>query len=104
MQTEMKDKQAATANPIKGLFNYGQSVWLDYIRRSLITSGDLQQMIEEDGLRGVTSNPAIFEKAIAGSSDYKQDLEELSLETTLSAKSVYERIAVNQPHVFPKSL
>lgn len=94
MQTEMRDKQANTANPLKGLFNYGQSVWLDYIRRNLITSGDLQRMIKEDGLRGVTSNPAIFEKAIAGSSDYKQDLEELSQDTTLSAKSVYERIAV----------
>ena len=60
-----------TPNPLKGLLGYGQSVWLDFIRRSLITSGELKRLIQEDGLRGVTSNPAIFEKAIAGSTDYK---------------------------------
>ena len=48
-------------NPLIELSKYGQSIWLDYIRRSLITSGELKQMIEEDGLAGVTSNPAIFE-------------------------------------------
>ena len=57
-------------NPCARLQGYGQSVWFDYIRRSLITSGELQRLIDEDGLRGVTSNPAIFEKAIAGSTDY----------------------------------
>ena len=49
-------------NPLKGLLSYGQSVWLDFIRRSLLTSGELERLITEDGLRGVTSNPAIFEK------------------------------------------
>jgi transaldolase/glucose-6-phosphate isomerase len=58
-------------NPLKRLGEQGQSVWLDYIRRSLLTGGDLQRMVDEDGLKGVTSNPAIFEKAIAGSTDYK---------------------------------
>ncbi len=57
-------------NPLKELGKYGQAFWLDYIRRSLISSGELKQLIEEDGLRGVTSNPAIFEKAITGSTDY----------------------------------
>lgn len=55
-----------TKNPLQSLQSYGQSVWLDYIRRSLITSGELQKLIDEDGLRGVTSNPSIFEKAIDG--------------------------------------
>ncbi|MCZ6906892.1 MAG: transaldolase, partial [Deltaproteobacteria bacterium] len=59
-------------NPLKALHGYGQSVWLDYIRRSLLTSGELARLIEEDGLRGVTSNPAIFEKAITGSTDYAE--------------------------------
>ncbi len=59
------------ANPLRGLSKYGQSVWLDYIRRSLITSGELKRLVVEDGLRGVTSNPAIFEKAIVGSTDYE---------------------------------
>ena len=68
-------KMTALENPLRAVQVFGQSVWLDNIRRSLITSGELQRMIEEDGLRGVTSNPAIFEKAIAGSSDYADILE-----------------------------
>ena len=68
-------KMTALENPLRALQVYGQSVWLDYIRRSLITSGELRRLIDEDGLRGVTSNPAIFEKAIAGSSDYTEILE-----------------------------
>ena len=52
---------AKATNPLKDLQKYGQSVWLDYIRRNLITSGELKRLIEEDGLRGITSNPAIFE-------------------------------------------
>lgn len=68
----------ATKNALQALQSYGQSVWLDYIRRSLITSGELQQLIEQDGLRGVTSNPSIFEKAIAGSSDYDTALQAIA--------------------------
>ena len=70
-----------------------QSVWLDYIRRSLITGGELSRLIDEDGLRGVTSNPAIFEKAITGSSDYRAVLEQPDVRA-LDAKSAYERLAV----------
>src|SRR5262249_27263396 len=68
-------KMTALENRLRALQLFGQSVWLDYIRRSLITSGELRRLIDEDGLRGVTSNPAIFEKAIAGSADYKEILE-----------------------------
>src|SRR5438034_432840 len=81
-------------NPLKILQNYGQSVWLDFIRRSLITSGELQRLLDEDGLRGVTSNPAIFEKAIAGSNDYEADLKALERHKNLDAKEVYERLAI----------
>ena len=80
-------------NSLKALQRYGQSVWLDYIRRSLIVSGELEQLIETDGLRGVTSNPAIFEKAIAGSTDY-HDILSSPEGRTLDAKALYERIAV----------
>src|SRR6188474_2764958 len=80
-------------NHLKELNRYGQSVWLDYIRRSLITSGELRRLIDEDGLRGMTSNPAIFEKAIAGSSDYADILDSLG-STEHDAKTVYERIAI----------
>ena len=81
------------SNPLVGLQQYGQSVWLDYIRRSLITSGELRRLIDEDGLRGVTSNPSIFEKAIAGSTDYADVLQRLSAGSD-DPKSVYEQIAI----------
>jgi len=81
-------------NPLKQLLKYGQSVWLDYIRRNLITSGELKRLIEEDGLRGMTSNPSIFEKAIAGSTDYTDFLNSLKSRTDLDAKARYEMLAI----------
>jgi transaldolase/glucose-6-phosphate isomerase len=85
---------AKATNPLKDLLKYGQSVWLDYIRRNLLTSGELKRLIEEDGLRGMTSNPAIFEKAIAGSTDYTDILQSLQSRTDLDAKARYEILAV----------
>jgi transaldolase / glucose-6-phosphate isomerase len=82
-------------NPLQTLQNYGQSVWLDYIRRSLITSGELQRLVDEDGLRGVTSNPAIFEKAIAGSTDYNDALIALEQQKDMDAMSLYEQLAMS---------
>jgi len=89
----MTNPAIAATNPLKELLENGQSVWLDYIRRSLITSGELQRLIDEDGLRGVTSNPSIFEKAIAGSTDYRDLLDEPAARD-LDAKALYEKIAV----------
>jgi transaldolase/glucose-6-phosphate isomerase len=86
-------KVTALENPLRALQVFGQSVWLDSIRRSLITSGELQRLIEEDGVRGLTSNPAIFEKAIAGSSDYAEVLGAPGARS-LDATSLYEKIAV----------
>src|SRR5262249_9358495 len=86
-------KMITLENPLRALQVFGQSVWLDYIRRSLITSGELRRLIEEDGLRGVTSNPAIFEKAITGSSDYRAVLERPDARA-LDAKILYEQLAV----------
>jgi transaldolase/glucose-6-phosphate isomerase len=85
---------AKAVNPLKELLKYGQSVWLDYIRRNLITSGELKRLIEEDGLRGMTSNPAIFEKAIVGSTDYTDFLESLKGRHDLDAKARYEMLAI----------
>ena len=82
-------------NPLTELNRYGQSVWLDYIRRSLITSGELRRLLDEDGLRGVTSNPAIFEKAIAGSTDYEGQVKELTKRRDLDAKGAYEILAIH---------
>ena len=82
------------ANPLLELQRAGQSVWYDYIRRSLLTSGELQGLIDRDGLRGITSNPAIFEKAIAGSGDYDQALAALVEGGDLDAATLYERLAI----------
>jgi transaldolase/glucose-6-phosphate isomerase len=84
----------AAENPLKALTHFGQSIWLDYIRRDLLTSGELARLISEDGLRGMTSNPTIFEKAITGSSDYTQLLEQLAKQKSLDAKAIYEGIAI----------
>lgn len=89
----MSTNAAIATNPVLQLQDFGQSVWLDYIRRSLITSGELKRLMSEDGLRGVTSNPSIFEKAIVGSTDY-QDILNDPQSRSLDAKSLYERIAI----------
>jgi transaldolase len=65
-------------NPLLRLEQFGQSIWLDYIRRQMITSGELKRLIDEDGLKGMTSNPAIFEKAIAKSQDYDEAIRKLA--------------------------
>ncbi len=85
---------AKATNPLKDLLKFGQSVWLDYIRRDLITGGELKRLIDEDGLRGMTSNPAIFEKAIAGSADYADILASLKDRSDLDAKARFELIAI----------
>src|SRR5579871_4191402 len=84
----------STMNPLQELAKYGQSVWLDYIRRNLLTSGELKRMVDEDGLGGVTSNPAIFEKAITGSTDYADALLGLQQRKDLDAMGIYETLAI----------
>jgi transaldolase / glucose-6-phosphate isomerase len=86
--------EKATKNPLKELLSYGQSMWLDYIRRDLFTTGKLKQMIENDGLRGMTSNPSIFEKAIAESSLYDDILKSLAGRKDLDVTGKYEQIAI----------
>jgi len=80
-------------NPLKGLLAYGQSPWMDYVRRDLLTSGQLKKYIDNDGLRGMTSNPAIFEKAITGSNLYEDVV--LSPDAKkLDANGIFEKIAI----------
>jgi transaldolase / glucose-6-phosphate isomerase len=85
---------AKATNPLKNLLNYGQSVWLDYIRRDLFTNGELKRLIDEDGLRGMTSNPSIFEKAIGESKLYTDLLGSLKSRTDLDAKGRFEILAI----------
>lgn len=87
-------RSSGVQSPIGGLRQYGQSVWLDFIRLSLIAGGELKRLVDEDGLGGVTSNPAIFANAIDGSNDYKASIEEISKDSGLSPKAVYERLAI----------
>jgi transaldolase/glucose-6-phosphate isomerase len=82
-----------TFNPVTKIQEYGQSIWLDYIRRGMLESGELKRLIEEDGLRGVTVNPSILEKAIAGSHDYDEAIRTLALEG-YDAPKIYETLAV----------
>jgi len=85
---------AKAANRLTQLQTFGQSIWLDYIRRDLLKGGELQRLITEDGLRGMTSNPAIFEKAIAGSTEYQDFLDSLAGRADLDAKGRYELLAM----------
>ena len=91
--TGILENSKATKNPLQELLPYRQSMWLDYIRRDLFTTGKLQTMIKDDGLRGMTSNPAIFEKAIADSSLYDDILHSLANQD-ISATAKYEQIAI----------
>src|SRR3954452_6639183 len=78
---------------LEQLTQAGTAVWLDQIRRSLIEEGELQRLLGQYSLRGVTSNPAIFEKAVLGSPDYDDDLRSMA-EEGLSRQEIYERIAI----------
>ncbi len=81
-------------NPLIDVQKFGQSIWYDNIRRGLITSGELHAMIEQDGLLGVTSNPAIFTAAITGSTDYDQATRALVAQGVGTAIEIYERLAI----------
>src|SRR5688572_6711472 len=83
-------------NKIKELNEQGQVVWLDFIQRSLLISGEFQRLVEEDGISGVTANPTIFQKAIAESEDYDQQIREILNDApTISAVELYERLAID---------
>ena len=82
-------------NSLLALRQCGQSVWLDHISRSLITDGTLQRLIDEDGLAGITSNPTIFDKAIAGSGDYDEGLRRaLEADRNVGNRALVERLIV----------
>ena len=78
-------------NPLKQLEALGQSIWLDYIKRDLMSSGKLKKLIDEDGLHGMTSNPSLFEKAIAESSDYDSDIKKM-LQEGNDVDMIYEAL------------
>jgi transaldolase len=81
-------------DPLHFLQHHGQSIWLDYIRRSLLTSGELQELVASNKVQGATSNPAIFQTAIAGSTDYDKALDALEEVHDRDARSLYEELAI----------
>jgi transaldolase len=89
----MSTHSVSVENPLKQLARFGQSIWLDYIRRDLLQGG-LRRMVEEDGLAGMTSNPSIFEKAFAEGKEYAEYLAQLKQDKSLDAKAIYERLAI----------
>src|ERR1044072_4578287 len=91
------------SNRLVEIMKLGQSIWYDNIRRAMLTTGDLQKKIEEDDLRGVTSNPTIFEKAITGSTDYDEQLSKL-VQAGKSVSDNYEDLVVDDIGNAPDTL
>ena len=89
-----KDKRLEGENRIRALQRFGQSVWLDDLRRELFTGGEFRRLITEDGLRGATSNPSIFLKAIASSAEYREALHDSDRPHESEPKALYEALAV----------
>lgn len=88
-------RQPATdVTPVQKLHSLGQSTWLDFIRRSMLDSGELKRMVDVEGVRGVTSNPAIFQKAIAGSTDYDAAIAALEKDHDRDPIDLYEQLAI----------
>ena len=82
-----------TENPLLTLESFGQSLWMDFIRRDMVTSGELKRLIEQDGISGVTSNPSIFEKAIGGTHDYDDQIRNLSRQGK-SSDDIYQAVTI----------
>ncbi len=80
-------------NPLRELERHGQSVWYDSLRRGILASGELARYVAEDGLTGLTTNPAIYEKAIVETTDYDDELRSLLPRSDLDPKAIYERLA-----------
>src|ERR1051325_366780 len=80
-------------NPLLELQSIGQSIWIDFISRGIISSGELRRMIEEDGVSGVTSNPSIFEKAITKSHDYDESIRALTVQKK-TTDEIYQHLTV----------
>src|ERR1035437_3317052 len=81
-------------NPVKALENHGQAVWLDFLARGFVARGDLKKLIDTDGVKGVTSNPSIFEKAIGSSDEYDGAIGQALKNGDLPIAELFEHLAV----------
>jgi transaldolase/glucose-6-phosphate isomerase len=89
-----EDQGKSVANPLVALRDFGQAPWLDFLARDFIAKGGLKTLVQHDGLTGVTSNPSIFEKAIAGSAEYDSSLREIEAEGDFDVMKLYEQLAI----------
>ncbi|RFD19423.1 bifunctional transaldolase/phosoglucose isomerase [Komagataeibacter melaceti] len=92
------------ANPLKQLARHGQSPWLDFIQRSYTESGKLKKLVEEDGLKGVTSNPSIFQKAMGHGTDYDPQIRQILADRIVDAGTLYETLAIHDIRAAAKVL
>jgi len=103
-QDEKPETGTGRESPLRQLGERGQSVWLDFIRRSFLADGSLAKLVEEDGLGGVTSNPSIFEKAMGGGDDYDVQFKQLAAKGDHDASALYEAMAVDDIRATAKIL
>src|SRR5215208_1086456 len=89
-----KPSRTGTMNPVKALENHGQAVWLDFLARGFVAKGELKKLIETDGVKGVTSNPAIFEKAIGSSDEYDGAIGQALKKGDRSVADLFEEVAI----------
>src|SRR3954462_9968875 len=94
MVLEPKIEQSASMNPVKALEAHGQAVWLDFLARGFVVGGDLKKLIERDGVKGVTSNPSIFEKAIGSSDEYDSAIGHALKKGDRPVAQLFEHVAV----------
>src|ERR1700721_3994358 len=81
-------------NPVKALENHGQAVWLDFLARGFVAKGELKKLIDTDGVKGVTSNPSIFEKAIGSSDEYDAPIGSALKKSDRSIADLFEHVAI----------
>jgi transaldolase / glucose-6-phosphate isomerase len=93
-QRQAKADESCATTPLRRLHDFGQAVWLDFLARRFIAEGGLKKLVEQDGLTGVTSNPSIFETAIAGSADYDSSLNDVETWGDDGVMALYERLAI----------
>src|SRR5437016_13148903 len=91
---ETREQKTGIMNPVKALENHGQAVWLDFLARGFVAKGDLKKLIDTDGVKGVTSNPAIFEKAIGSSDEYDSSIAKALKKGDRSVADLFEAGAV----------
>src|SRR3954471_1411734 len=86
--------RTGTMNPVKALENHGQAVWLDFLARGFVTKGDLKKLIDTGGVKGVTSNPSIFEKAIGSWDEYDSAMGGALKKRDRSVPDLFEHVAI----------